>query len=628
MNQIDKIRGKNKIVRGVIYARFSSDNQRDESIDAQIRAIEDYARKNDIQVMGHYIDKARSAMTDNRPEFLRMISESKDNLFDVVLVHKLDRFARNRQDSIGYRMQLKRHGVSLISVLEYIDESPESIILESVLEAMAEYYSKNLAREVNKGMKENALKGLHTGGLPPLGYDVDPKTKKLVINEHEALAVRMIYDLFLKGYGYDKIIDELNLRGFKTKTGKAFGHNSLHNIVRNEKYIGVYVFNRAASKDVDGKRNHHRDKDEEEIIRIEDAVPSIIDKEIFEQVQQKIGSRKHIRASSKAKEVYLLSGKIVCGECGFAMSGDKRHAGRNKSLLVTYRCSGRKSKNTCKNKEIRREYIEAYVLDTLSEYLFSDRLIEKIAAAFHSYQLETNADVLRARDAMKTRLCEIEKEIKNLVDIIAKTGSDAVLSKINELEQEKALVQVRYKQAQREIECDEITVQSLTERFNQAKALLKSGQLGTTKKLIEQFVHKVAIYTEHALVIFNFHPELSPPQASDACGGQKPIISGDKYSYISQIPADNRLASDCSTFLDVDSVVEARGVEPLSEHSSSMRSPGADDPLHSLSLTLTVKLQGLVASFYMTWAKLTTYTFTTSSRLTPGPWSSQARRQP
>ena len=178
MGTLEKLKLQRSLIRAAVYARFSSDNQRDESIDAQLRAIREYAAKNNVVIVEEYIDKARSATTDNRPEFLRMIKEASQHTFDVVLVHKLDRFARNRRDSIGYRMELKRHGVSLISILEYLDDgSPESVILESVLEAMAEYYSLNLAREVNKGMKENALKGLHTGGLPPLGYDVDTNTR-------------------------------------------------------------------------------------------------------------------------------------------------------------------------------------------------------------------------------------------------------------------------------------------------------------------------------------------------------------------------------------------------------------------------------------------------------------------
>ncbi|MPM89369.1 hypothetical protein SDC9_136478 [bioreactor metagenome] len=252
-------------------------------------------------------------MTDNRPEFLKMISNSRKGNFDLVLVHKLDRFARNRHDSIGYRMELKKHGVSLASVLEYLDdESPESLILESVLEAMAEYYSKNLAREVNKGMRENALKGLHTGGTHPLGFDLNPKTKTLVINEKEAEAIRLIFRMFLEGNGYGKIIDALNNKGYKTKNEKNFGSNSIHTIVRNEKYIGNYIFNKLVSKDARGKRNSNAYKEPEEIIRIAEIIPKIIEPDDFYRVQRKIASRKQYRAANNTNEVYLLSGKIRC----------------------------------------------------------------------------------------------------------------------------------------------------------------------------------------------------------------------------------------------------------------------------------------------------------------------------
>ena len=183
---------KNQL-RAVAYARFSSDMQREESIDAQLRAIEDYCKRNNILLVSEYIDRAKSATTDNRPEFLKMIKEAGQGNFDIIVVHKLDRFARNRYDSAHYKHQLKRYGVALRSVVENLDGSPESIIMESVLEGMAEYYSKNLAREVMKGMKENALNCVHTGGTPPLGYDIEKGTKKLIINEHEATAVKLIY---------------------------------------------------------------------------------------------------------------------------------------------------------------------------------------------------------------------------------------------------------------------------------------------------------------------------------------------------------------------------------------------------------------------------------------------------
>lgn len=177
MRLLEQLKAKQSVVKAVIYARYSSDMQREESIEAQTRAVRDFAQHNDILIVNEYIDRAKSATTTDRPQFQQMLADSANGGFDLVLVHKLDRFARNRYDSIGCRMELKKNGVSLILVLEQFDsDSPESIITESVLEAMAEYYSLNLAREVRKGQRENAYKSMWTGGLPPYGYDVDPET--------------------------------------------------------------------------------------------------------------------------------------------------------------------------------------------------------------------------------------------------------------------------------------------------------------------------------------------------------------------------------------------------------------------------------------------------------------------
>ena len=182
--------------------------------------------------------------------YQRRIQESGKGKFQLLVVHKLDRFARNRNDSIAYRMKLQRNKVALLSVLEPFDEDrPETILLQSVIEGMNEFYSRNLAREVRKGLKENALHCKHTGGSPPLGYDVDKTTRLLVINEREAAAVRLIFRLVLEGNGYSSIITRLQREGYKTKAGKSFGKNSLYEILHNPKYKGVYVYNRASSAD-------------------------------------------------------------------------------------------------------------------------------------------------------------------------------------------------------------------------------------------------------------------------------------------------------------------------------------------------------------------------------------------
>lgn len=513
-SKIEKIRMKNNIVKAVIYARFSSDNQRHESITAQVRAIEEYAKQNKIKIVGKYVDRAKSATTDNRPEFLRMIADSKKGKFDVVLVHKLDRFARNRNDSIGYRMELKRNGVSLISILEYLDEdSPESIILESVLEAMSEYYSKNLAREVNKGMKETALKGLHTGGSPPLGYDVDPKTKKLVINEKEAIAVRLIYKMYIEGYGYNKIIRELNNQGFTTKNNTTFGKGSLGSILKNEKYTGTYIFNKSASKDVDGKRSG-KYKDNDEIIRIEGIIPPIISKEEFQIVSEKKNARTRKYPKYTAIEVYLLSGKIYCGECGGSFIGNRNKCGRNKSLYVTYRCAKRKNKLGCTNKDIRREYIETAVLDSLSNYIYNEDIIPKLVSAYNEYQVERNSEYLRKINGLKNRINEVTKEIDNLVELIIKMPtSEAIANKLEKNETEKVLLENEYDKLINDSDYNETSKKELIDSFAKAKKLMTEGKLNSTKRLIELYVEKVIVYNDHVDVIFKFHPNLVLPDS-------------------------------------------------------------------------------------------------------------------
>ena len=236
------------MARAVFYGRFSSNNQREESIDAQLRAVEDFARKNSYELVGNYADKAKSGTNSSkRSEFLRMIKDAEWGLFEVVIVHKLDRFSRDKYDSALYKRKLKQCGVRLISVTEQLDDSPESVILESVIEGMAEYYSKNLARETLKGLKENGYKALHNGGKPPLGYDVNSE-KKYIINEREAESVRLIFDMYTTGYSQSEMVNELNERGFKTKLGTIFKSNSIHSILTNEKYTGVYVYNKSARK--------------------------------------------------------------------------------------------------------------------------------------------------------------------------------------------------------------------------------------------------------------------------------------------------------------------------------------------------------------------------------------------
>lgn len=201
-----------------------------------------------------------------------------------------------------------------------------------------------------KGLMENAYNGRHTGGTPPLGYDVDKDTKKLVINPMEAEAVRLIYEKYIAGAGYTEIIELLNSLGFKTKRGASFGKGSLYEILRQEKYTGVYTFNKTASKDMDGKFNRHKYKNDSEIIRLEGVIPQIISKEVFAIVQSKMAKRKLQPGQFSAKETYLLTGKIACGECGAHYTGISRKARVDHPQYVSYSCSKKHGKNKCSSR--------------------------------------------------------------------------------------------------------------------------------------------------------------------------------------------------------------------------------------------------------------------------------------
>jgi len=423
--------------RAALYARFSSDNQRSESIDAQIRAMTAYCSQHHISIVETYVDEAKSATTDRRPSFQQMIADSVTHSFNIVLVHKLDRFARNRYDSAVYKRELKKNGVTVCSVLENLDDSPESIMMESVLEGMSEYYSQNLAREVMKGMRETALQCKHTGGKPALGYDVDPVTRKLVVNPHEAEAVRLIFSMYSEGCGYSEILAKLHTLGYKTKNGKEFQKNSLYSILTNPKYQGIYVFNRSSAKSITGTRNTHLLKDNEDIITVEGGVPQIVDEKIFSKVQKRIDSNKHIGARNKAKTVYLLAGKVFCRVCGRRMTGNTCYSGRNKDKYVTYRCPSKHY--LCNNKEINQEYLDRFVVAMLEVHIFNAAAIKEIVEKIEAMSGNHSEIIAEEQDQLQASLDTVSESIDNITKVIMSgIVSTALTNKLAELEQEKA----------------------------------------------------------------------------------------------------------------------------------------------------------------------------------------------
>ncbi len=293
-------------MKAVIYARYSSDSQREESIEGQIRECTEYAMKNDITILGSYIDRALSARTADRPEFQRMIADSEKRLFDGVIVWKLDRFSRDRYDSAHYKHILKKNGVKVVSAKENISDGPEGIILESMLEGYAEYYSAELSVKIQRGQKENAMKCKNNGGNIPLGYYVDKSTGILAVNETEAPIVREIFAMYDEGKKITEIMNYLNDKGIRTQNGKLFTNGGIGRILQNRKYIGEYKYDTTI---------------------IPDGIPAIVDKDMLERVQRRMAVNKKAPARSKADVEYILTTKLFCGSCGCMMVGESGTSG-------------------------------------------------------------------------------------------------------------------------------------------------------------------------------------------------------------------------------------------------------------------------------------------------------------
>lgn len=487
----------------VAYARFSSAMQREESIDAQLRAITDYCAKNDIALIGHYIDMAQSATTDDRPEFQRMIAESAERDYDYIIVHKLDRFARNRYDSAIYSKKIEDNGKRLLSVLEKFGDGPEAVIFRSIIEGFNEYYSKNLGRETRKGHRENAYKALFNGGTPPLGYDID-EGNQYIINEYEAEAVRLIFSMYIDGYSYLEIIDRLNNLGYRTKKGGLFKKTSLTEILRQEKYIGRYVFGKTDYRPGE-PRNTHRYANEEDMIIIDDAIPAILSKEVWTMARQRREKRKQVpsaRRNTTRSGGYPLTGHLYCKHCGSPMVGSSRTGGSGKRYYY-YECTA-KSRGECNARGIRADKLEALLFDALDDYLFGHHYIDNMVEALFNYLSEEKEDPREdEKKELKKKIADAGKKIENITSAIASgTTSQALLDKLTALETEKAQLESTLRESdlkQTHIALLRDEVEDFVRKYDSIKKYDRQER----SKLMSIFVDRIEVDTPRVYVTFN-----------------------------------------------------------------------------------------------------------------------------
>lgn len=485
----------------MIYARFSSHLQREESIDAQVRAVREFAIRQHMVIVGEYIDRGKSATTDQRPQFLMMIEDASKGMFDTILVHKYDRFARNRKDSVIYRELLHSYGVHVSSVTEYYPPNlPETALFESIIDGISEFYSRNLSREVQKGLMENAIKGKHTGGRPPFGFDVDHETMSYKVNETEASAVRLIFERHNQGFSYMDIAEELNQKGLLTRGSAPFGKNSLHDILSNEKYCGTYIYNKSAAKDSQGHRNGHAKKPPEEIIRIKHGMPAIIDEAVFQEAQKRIQIRKSRRLAATVRESYLLSGKVVCGECGSTFAGNRKTADHGSRIYISYRCSRGKGKNNCHNGEIKRDDLEAFVLRELLRVVSSKT---KASLMIQAYKKQLRVDHEKSYYLLKyteAAIKQIRQQIDNVVGVLSRQPSDALILELNRLEEEQAQLQYQLSKLEQAFQLHRVSHNELNSLFSWAEGILAADDFDQYPILIDRCINKVVVKPDEIIV--------------------------------------------------------------------------------------------------------------------------------
>lgn len=462
-------------MKAVIYARYSSDNQREESIEGQLRECREYAKRNNIVILGEYIDRAMTGRSDDRPDFQRMIKDSYRHLFDVVLVWKLDRFARDRYASAHYKQILKKNGARLMSATENIGAGAEGIILESVLEGYAEYYSIELAEKTTRGMKENALNGKSNGGNITFGYRLTSESR-YELDPELAPIVKEIFERYVAGEKMTDIVRDLNLRGIRNAKGKAITNNVVHRMLKNRRYLGEYTFRDVMNRD---------------------AIPAIIPQALFDCAQTLMQKNKKASARGKAEIEYILTTKLKCGRCGNLMVGESGTSATGTTYHY-YKCSHAKRKMGCQKKAVRKDWIEDLAVRYAMQIVMDDSLIHTIAERVMGLWNQENTRLPQ----LQARLKETERHIQNMLNAIQQgILTPSTKQRLDELEQTKQEIEVAI--CQEQIKNPSITKEEIICYIKKFRDL-NLDDINARKALIDNFINCIYLYDNKLLFTFNF----------------------------------------------------------------------------------------------------------------------------
>lgn len=460
----------------VVYARYSSHAQRDVSIEQQVADCEAYAKMNGLRVVKVYADRHLTGMSDKRPQFQKMLRDAERGRWRFVLTWKVDRFARNRYDSATYKYKLKKHGVRVIYAKESIPEGPEGILLESVLEGSAEYYSANLSQNIRRGMHYNALE-CKMNQAPCFGYCKGPDGRFALV-ESEAEVVREIFRKVAEGVPFVEIANDLNGRGVRTKRGGLWGKNSFHRLLKNDMYIGVYRYSDVV---------------------IEGGVPAIVDRALFLKVAERLKTKKNPQGRHRENGEYMLTGKLFCGLCGAPMVGV---CGTSKTgdKHFYYTCQTRRSGGGCEKRSVVRDWLEREVVRSTLDHILQDDVIQWVADSFMAYQeREASSAVLSGlRDELAANRAEVDNVLKAIKAGIFTASTQKLLVQLeaegSRLENAIALEEASLTHIDRDF------IVYWMEKF-------RGGDLEDAsfrRRVIDSFVNAVFLWEDRIRIAFNY----------------------------------------------------------------------------------------------------------------------------
>ena len=465
-------------ITAVAYYRYSDGSkQTEQSIEGQRSACEAYAKNHGLCLVDEYVDRHISGTSDDRPNFQRLIRDSADGRFEAVVVYKTDRFARNRYDSAIYKAQLRKNGVSIFYAAESIPDGPEGIILESLLEGLAEYYSAELGQKIRRGMNESARKCQAMGGTPPFGLKIE--NHKYLPNPAEAPIVRKIFADYAAGITAAQIAEDLNAQGIPTRRGRKWNKNSFRIMLQSEKYIGVY---------------------ESHGVRVEDAIPPIVDKETFARARARLQANQGAPSRSKAIIPYLLSGKVVCGECGSPFIGMSGNG--NGGFHQYYACKGHREKR-CDMKSIRKNQLEDTVTQMTATFINDPKRIQQIIRGCMDVQ---EKDLAKAESSETQELRAAQKEARrkqnNIISAIENgTGAAVLTARLDQLSAEIQRLQYQLDAAARP--APKVTPEQIEFMLLQFQRQPDEQNIDYKRRLLDTFVSEVVITTDRLIVAYN-----------------------------------------------------------------------------------------------------------------------------